>query len=71
MAAVYWSVDEIARWASTLVGHDLHSDLSNVNETVYQNLAQYVPLDPPTPELGFLCKQALHAIDLLANGRSI
>jgi hypothetical protein len=65
VAAVYWSVDEIARWASTLAGHDLHTDLSNVDETIYQGLAQYLPLDPPAPELAFLCNRALQAIDLL------
>jgi hypothetical protein len=66
MAAVYWSVDEIARWASTLAGDDLHSDLSIVDTDIYQKLAKYLPLDPPMPELGALCERALHAIDLMA-----
>jgi hypothetical protein len=66
VTAVYWSVDEIARWASTLTGHDLHSDLSNVGETVYRDLERYLPLDPPTPRLSCLCKRALDAINLLA-----
>jgi hypothetical protein len=64
-ASVYWSIDEIARWAATLNGHHLHSDVGNIDETIYRNLAQYLPLYPPAPELGFLCKQALLSIDLL------
>jgi hypothetical protein len=65
-AAVYWSIDEIARWASTLAGHDLHhSDLSFVDQSIYDELAQYLPSDPPTPDLESLCKRALAAIDLV------
>jgi hypothetical protein len=65
MAAVYWSVDEIARWASTLAGHNLHSDLTALGMDIYEELAEYLPLDPQTPRLRALCEGALHAIDLM------
>jgi hypothetical protein len=67
VAAAYWSVDELARWASTLAGHDLHSDLTQVPEAQFGQLARYVPLEPPKPQFFALCEQALATIELLRN----
>ncbi len=67
IAAVYWSVDELARWASTLNGHNLHTDLTHVPKVWFEKLAQYVRLDPPEPELIGLCERALDTISLLSN----
>jgi hypothetical protein len=66
MAATYWSVDELARWASGLAGHDLHSNLSHVPEDRFLELAKYLPLMPPEPDLTTICSRALDAIELLA-----
>lgn len=67
IAATYTSVDELARWASTLTGHDLHSDLTGIPEVSIRQLAQYLPLDPPEPDVVSLCERALDAIEILAN----
>jgi TIR domain len=68
IAATYTSVDEIARWASTLSGHHLHSDLTAVPETRFQQLTEYdIPLDPLPPTPIALCDRALSAIEILAN----
>jgi len=66
IAATFWSVDELARWASTLAGHELHSDLTKLPEARFSELARYVPLMPPEPDFMEICVRALNAIELLA-----
>lgn len=67
IASLYWSVDELARWVSTLAGYDLHSNLTHIPEGLFAELEQYIPLDPPNTDFLALCKQAIEAIELLGN----
>ena len=67
IAAVYWSVDELARWASTLNGHHLHADLTHIPNVRFEELSRYVRLDPPQPEFIGLCERAFDTISLLSN----
>lgn len=66
IAATYWSVDEIVRWAACLNNHHLHTDLTYIPNQIFEALAKYVPLDPPMPDIIEFCKQACKTIELLA-----
>ena len=66
VAATYSSVDELARWASSLTGHDLHADVTGLPPASIDELARYLPLDPALPDAAALCDQALDAIAILA-----
>jgi TIR domain len=67
VSSVYWSVDELARWASTLTGCNLHSRLDFIRATSAAELSRYLPVDPPSPDIFKLCENALTAIALLSN----
>lgn len=64
---VYWSVDELARWAATLASHDLHSGLTSISHEVVTELSTYLPFKPPEPDIPGLCVRALESIHLLQN----
>lgn len=63
----YWSVDELARWAATLNGNNLHFDLRDVPARVFGDLARHFALDPPELEIDRLCERGLEAINRLAD----
>jgi hypothetical protein len=65
ICSVYSSVDEIARWAATLAGHDLHSNIATVNSCVLKELTQFLPALPEPPSVQLACAAALDAIELL------
>jgi hypothetical protein len=67
ISSLYASIDELARWTATLAGKDLHTDLTGIPPGVLEQLAKFVPMDPPRPDLSVLCERALNAIALLDN----
>jgi hypothetical protein len=66
ISSVYASIDELARWASSMAGRDLHSDLTCLSPMVLAELSRYLPSTPRDPSLLELCATAIGAASLLA-----
>lgn len=65
LAANYWSVDELIRWAASLHGGHINSLTEPVSEQLIVEVEQFVPRHPPTLTLRELSMRALSAIDQL------
>lgn len=65
LAANYWSVDELIRWAASLQGGHINALTAPVSERLIVEVEQFVPRHPPTTTLRELSMRALAAIDLL------
>jgi len=70
LAANYWSVDELIRWAASLRGHHINVLTEPIAEQLIVEVEQFVPRHPPTITLRELSSRALAAIDLLGKGET-
>lgn len=63
IAANFWSVDELVRWAVILRDGRLHAQPQGPSQQSLAALQVFVPRHPPEPRIGALCEQALAAIE--------
>jgi hypothetical protein len=70
LAANYWSVDELVRWATGLVGRELNAPAVSVAEQLVTPLMQFVPRHPPAVTVRSLSARALAAIERLSHPKT-
>ena len=66
LAANYWSVDELVRWAASLRAGHLNAPAPVISEQSLSQIENFVPRDPPAVTPRELSARALAAIDRLA-----
>lgn len=67
LCSLYWSLDELLRWAVCLLGGGIHSPLSGLSELLSESLRSVVPALPPEPSILELSRRAVEAIHQLHN----
>jgi TIR domain len=70
LAANYWSVDELVRWAASLRGGHIKAPAEPIPEQLIAEVEQFVPRQPPTVNVRELSTRALAAIDRLAESET-
>lgn len=70
LAANYWSVDELVRWAVSLKHGHIQAAAALLDETSLAALEQFVPLRPPEPVVSELSARAVQAIEQLFVART-
>lgn len=70
LAANYWSVDELVRWAASLAGGHLRAEARPLDLAAIAALEEFVPRRPPEPKAGHLSARALLAIGQLFDART-
>ena len=70
LAANYWSIDELVRWAASLAGGHVQAVAAPLDEALVAALEQFVPRQPPEPVISELSGQALAAIGQLFDTRT-
>jgi hypothetical protein len=70
LAANYWSVDELVRWAASLAGGHLQATAEPLGGPLIAKLEQFVPRQPPEPTISQLSARALAAIRQLLDRRT-
>ena len=71
LAANYWSVDELVRWAASLVGGHINAPATPVAEPLILEVEQqHVPRHPPRVSVRELSSRALAAIDRLVEPKT-
>ncbi len=70
LAANYWSIDELVRWAASLAGGHVQAGAAPLDEAIVAALEQFVPRQPPMPVIPELSAWALAAIGQLFDART-
>jgi TIR domain len=70
LAANYWSVDELVRWAASLAGGHVQSEAARLDPALVSRIERFVPRRPPLSTAAQLSEGALAAIAQLAETRT-
>jgi hypothetical protein len=70
LAANYWSVDELVRWAASLAAGHVQAVAAPLDGSLVATLEQFVPLQPREPAISQLSARALAAIEQLSDVRT-
>lgn len=65
LAANYWSIDELVRWAASLAGGHLQAEAGQLDPAVAAELGRFVPRYPPGLSVRQLSTRAIAAIERL------
>jgi hypothetical protein len=70
LAANYWSVDELVRWAVSLAGGNMHAVAAPLDAALVARLEQFVPRRPQEPVIPQLAASAVSAMGQLFDRRT-
>lgn len=70
LAANYWSVDELVRWAVSLAAGNMHAVAVPLDAALVAVLEQFVPRRPPEPVISQLAYSAVSAMAQLFDSRT-
>jgi len=70
LAANYWSIDELVRWAASLRGGYIKPPALPMPEQLIAEVERFVPRQPPSASMRELSTRALAAIDRLAKSET-
>jgi hypothetical protein len=70
LAANYWSIDELVRWAASLAQGHVQASAIPLDVALLASLRQFLPQQPPEPVISRLSSQAVASIDRLFDSRT-
>ena len=70
LAANYWSIDELVRWAVSLAQGHMQAPTAPLDVALVASLQQFLPRQPPEPVISELSARAVTSIEQLFDDRT-